>query len=408
MIEFFCTVGGYRTTKLNLFAGQHGPWYIDSILDDSHADLSGAVVVQIGSMILNGTVEPAYSGDFSLQRSLRIIAGGGGWGTQLKQKYYHDDTGVRGLTIANDAARECGETLGKFEVGKLTLPVDYCRRFGSGSLVLDRLMAAYGDLQWWVDQAGVTQCGTRPTPAADSSKYQIDTYSPLKRMAEISLDDPAVLWVGSVLSSDRLSEPQTIRDYHLHVDGDKCRVFAFTGGDASDSSRIGRAFDALLEQEASKRLFGKYRYRVHSMAPDGRVNLQAVRRICGLPDALPVSIRPGAAACWADMVQGAELLVEFIEGDNMQPIVTGFPGRGDPGFLPKSIEIGVGGSSKGAPAARMGDSGVAFLPPSAPIAGTMTIGGNPTPFVGIIDLSGPTPVLITTGSGLVNIGGGES
>ena len=400
--EFFAMVGQYRATTLDVLAGQGGPWYIDTILDDSHADLTGRVTVTVGSQRFVGTIQPAYSGSFALQRSLRVVAGAGGWGNILRQKAYHDDNGVTALTVASDAARECGETLGTFDPPATSLGRDYVRRLGTGSAVLDRIA---GDRQWWVDQAGVTHIGSRPSRTPDVTRYQVDKYSPLNRLATISLDDPALLWVGDVLASDRLSEPQTIRDIHVRVEASSFRVFAYTGGDSSDDGRLVRAVDAILDQREQAHIWGKHRFRVYSMAPDGRANLQAVRKVSGLPDVLPVVLKPGAPGLWGKLTQGSEVLVEFIGGDPAEPIVTGFAAKGEPGHCPELLEIGVT-DGDGAPAARMGDSGVAYFPPEIPVAGTMTLNGATVPFVALATIVTPAPVQLTTGSAVVSIGGG--
>ena len=392
--EFFAMVGKNRAQRLDILAGQGGAWYVDALLDDSEAVVTGQVVVTVGSLRLVGTVLPAYSGAFALQRSLRIVAGAGGWGTVLRQKAYHDDNGVTALTVATDAARDCGETLGTFDPPATSLGKDYVRRLGTGSAVLDRLA---GDRQWWVDQAGITQVGTRPSNTPDVTKYQVDTYSPLNRLATLSMDDPSILWVGDVLASDRLSEPQTIRDLHLRVEASSFRAFCYTGGDSSDDGRLARSLDAILTQRESAHIWGKHRYRVYSMAPDGRANLQVVRKVSGLPDVLPVILKPGAPGLWGKLTAGSEVLVEFIGGDPTEPIITGFSGKGEPGFVPESLELCGGG----APIARLGDTGVAFFPPVCPIAGTVEGVGA---FTGLLTITTPCPVQINTGSGKATCG----
>jgi hypothetical protein len=395
--EFFATINGDRCQQIDLYVSQTGPWYIDAILDDSDATLTGMVTVQIGTLQLKGTVVPAYSGAFVLQRSLRVIAGAGGWGTLLKAKAYHNDGGVQYKTVAQDAARECGETLGTLDFGGGSLGVDFVRPMGPGSAVLDRLLRDSGG-QWWVDQSGVTHCGSRSALTPVEGSYNVLTYSPLNRTATIGLDDPVALWVGSVIT-DRLSEPQTIRELEVHVDKSQCRVKAWTGGDESDSCRLGRAIEAYLRQRDAAHVWGCYRYRVFAMSGN-RANLQAVRRLAGLPDVLPVTIRPGVAGMWAKLRPGSEVLVEFIEGDVTQPICVGFPSKDDAHYIPESLELCVAPGKTGKPLARLGDTVDVFLPPEIPVAGTVS--GNP--FVGIITIATSVPGIISTGSDLASAG----
>jgi hypothetical protein len=108
-----------------------------------------------------------------------------------------------------------------------------------------------------------------------------------------------------------------------------------------------------------------------SMAPDGRVNLQAVRKAAGLPDVLPVAQWPGLAGSHAELAQGAEVLVEFIEGDRTMPIVTRYVGKDGPGFVPVSVSL-CGGES---PVARVGDFVDITIPAGVIIPGFNSGGG---------------------------------
>lgn len=323
MTDFFATVAGYRAQKLDVYVPQVGAWYVDAVLDDSDQMPLGLVDVQIGTLVLRGTVQASNAGDFVLQRSLRIVAGAGGWGQPVPVQHYHTDGGVDAREVAVDVARACGETLGTFAGD--SLPADFVRRFGPGSLVLERLAGAR---QWWVDQLGVTHVGIRAEAAPPEGSYQLLTYSPLQRTAILACDDPAVLWVGSVLT-DRLSTPQVIRDLEIHVDKDQLRLKAYTGGDASDASRLGRALDAIISQRAAKQLHGVYRYRVFSDPGDGTLDLQVVSPLAGLPDILPVSQVAGTAGVLSTLHGGEIVGVSFWEGDSCLPFVSHYP-PGDP------------------------------------------------------------------------------
>ena len=206
--EFFASVAGRRCTSVRLYVPQSGAWFVDAILDESAGDLTGRVSVILGTRSMSGTVVPAYSGSFVEQRSVRIVAGANGWGKHVPSKAYHSESGVKARTIALDAAREVGETLGSFDVVSDIGRIDYVRRAGWASTVLDNLL---GDRIWWVDPDGTTRGGVRENVAARSGSYNVLTYSPLNRQANIALDDPIDLWVGMTIS-DRLADPQTIRE----------------------------------------------------------------------------------------------------------------------------------------------------------------------------------------------------
>lgn len=77
------------------------------------------------------------------------------------------------------------------------------------------------------------------------------------------------------------------------------------------------------------------RYRVIKVAPaDKRLHLQIVSKRSGFPDMLPISIWPGLPGGHGEPTPGAVVLVQFIEGDPGQPIVTHFARKEDGAFLP--------------------------------------------------------------------------
>lgn len=88
---------------------------------------------------------------------------------------------------------------------------------------------------------------------------------------------------------------------------------------------------------------GPRKYRVVRMNVD-RVELQIVNRALGLPDILPIAAWPGMAGAWAKLAPGAEVLVQFIDGDPSQPIVTHFAPKGGAGFVPVDLDIDATGT----------------------------------------------------------------
>jgi hypothetical protein len=328
MVDFFANVSGRRIQRADIYAPYAGAWYADLVLDDSDGDLSGEVVITIGTLALHGTVLASASGAALGQRSLRVVAGAGGWGTPLESRAYYIESGVLALNVARDAARGAGETLADSIVfPSPVLTPHYVRRSAPASVVLERLLGAY---VWWVDADGVTYgAEQRPetTPAAES--YSVLTYSPLQRTATIAADDPAVVWPGAVLTNARLPEAQTVRDLELHVDGAECRIKVYTGGEAADASRLGRALSAILAQREARKLYGSYRYRVFADNGDGTANLQAVRRVPGLPDVLPVSQSAGIGRAVSSLSQGDIVRIAFDEGDPTMPYIASYA-AGDP------------------------------------------------------------------------------
>ena len=107
----------------------------------------------------------------------------------------------------------------------------------------------------------------------------------------------------------------------------------------SDFGRLLGALQAIAREAFPRADFAfPYRYRVVEMAVD-RVQLQAVRKLAGLPDVLPATMFPGTAGTWASLTSGSLVLVQFIEGDPSQPIVTHYSTKDDPGWRPARLVI---------------------------------------------------------------------
>lgn len=389
----FVTVDGHRVTLLRLIVGNYGPWHAECDFVDAPA-LTGAVTITVGTLTLRGTVVPSQSGTFGEQARVRVVAGAAAWGSALAAKHYHNDAGVKARLVADDAARESGETLGGFVPVAERVGNDYVRSSDApASRALEDVIGP--NVAWWVDFAGVTQVGPRPSTDLDSSAYEVLSYDPRTRIATLSVDDPGAVVIGAELS-ERLDGLQTVREYELHVDAEAMRVVAWMGGSEGEPGRLAALLRSIIKRAADGQVNSTYRYRVVRMASDGRVELQAVRRVVGLPDILPVSQWPGVAGCHAELTPGAIVLVQFIEGNRTMPIVTHYAGKDGTGFAPVSLVIG---GTTGQPAARQGDSVEVLLPPAQFVG---TIAGSPA--TGVVSWLAPkADGTITGGSGKVRV-----
>lgn len=336
MTDTFASVNGQRITAAQLLVSNVGPWVLDCDFEGEPV-LSGLVEVVLGTLKLAGTLVETQTGTFGLQLKGRIVGGNASWGKTVAAKDYHNDAGVKARLIAEDVAREVGERLGTFADAPERVGIDYVRPATRASSVIETV--AGRGVAWWVDFAGVTQVGKRIARVLDKSAYEVLFYDPRTNIATIALDDPAAMFIGATIS-ERLDTPKTVRDYTITLDGDRFHVTAWCGGSTFDRGRLAGLLAELAESAAAKLLFGKYRYRVLRMLGD-RVELQAVRHDAGLPDILPVALWPGVPGVETVLSSGAEVLVEFVEGDRTMPIVTHFAGKNDGGaaFVPVSLTL---------------------------------------------------------------------
>lgn len=403
-MTFFAEIAGQRLTSVNLHVPNRGAWFALCDFESAAPDVSGRVTLSLGKSSLVGSLVSAYTGAFGEQKRAMLVGGGGGWGNTVIARSYHNDAGVKAVLLAQDLAREVGETLGAFTPTAERVGIDYVRG-GVEREASQLLEDVIGEALWWVDFAGTTQVGERPTaPALLDGDYRVLHFNPRTRVAQLSLTDPSLLRIGSVLASPALPEAQTVREYEVQADAAGMRVLAWCGGSGRSAGRLAELWRRLATRVSSDSLFGLYRYRVVSMAVDGRVTLQGVRKAAGLPDIASISQWPGVAGAHAELTPGAEVLVAFVEGDRTMPVVTHYAGKDGAGFVPVTLTLG---GSVGSPAARQGDTVQVLLPPaviSAQFVGTVDGAPATGTVVGAITFPlNSTLGSITTGSSKVKV-----
>jgi len=221
------------------------------------------------------------------------------------------------------------------------------------------LEEAIGGVAWWVGYDGTTRIGTREVSEADVSDYQVLDHDPASNLATVAIDDLTTVGIGSILS-EGLDAPLTVYELEIMVSAEESRTVAWGGGSGAGRGRLAGIFRSLVQRSTDDRLFGKYRYRVVAMS-GVRVELQAVAQAAGLPDVLPVSVRPGVAGAHASLTGGSIVLLEFIEGDRTMPIVVGFAGKDEEGDAPAELDFSVAttlrlGSDAASEGVTLGDS----------------------------------------------------
>lgn len=348
MIVLVADVAAERAT---LTVPRRGRWQLSAVLPLSAETSVGAVVrATVDDLGLVGTVveQTTHGGRVRLE-----IVGGAAWSRHVGAKAYRDDQGVRARVVAEDAARECGAEL---ETWPAAAPVTrigpgYTRLAGPASLALD---AATGGA-WWVDLAGVTRVGERPdlddvepgiALVVERGVRTVDLAVDPGRLSAIS--------VGARLV-DGLDAPARIVSLEVDVTADEARVRAWIDPEVIRSPLVD-AVRAIVGQLLAEQLAGVYRYRVVGRRGD-RVECQRVAPLAGLPDLLPISHWPGVAGTHAELADGAELLVAFVDADPSRPIVVGYAGKDGVGWVPTSFELQASSSAAiVAPSVRLGST----------------------------------------------------
>lgn len=391
------SVNGHAVQHLQLHIGNIGPWTASVQLTQAvELQIGTAATLTVGGATLTGTVVETAS--FALGTAARIVAGHGGWSNVIARRDYHNDAGIKASLVAGDVARECGETLGGFEPESERLGADYVRPERTGAWVLEDVI---GEAAWWVDFAGVTQVGTRPSAVASADAGTLLSFAPRDNVALLAIDSLAGMVPGVTLRDTRLNTDKVIRDLEVvSTNGSALRATAWCADAAADSDttrdRLSALIESIVTHVTKRELHGVYRYRVIAMRGDKRVDLQAVRKAVGLPDVQAAQQYPGIPGMAAELTEGAEVLVQFVDGDPREPLITHYAGPGTNGFAPVGIVIG---DDAGEAAARQGDTVQVLLPPAL-FNGTI----NGLPATGAVTFLTPTADgQITGGSGKVRI-----
>lgn len=365
MGESALQVNGRSCSDGKIYVPNEGVWFADLDLTDAEP-ITGRVSITLGGSVLSGTVDDDASGVFGLRFRARVIGGAGGWRKEIKPQGYRNDAGVKASTVAADAARACGETLGTFAGAVPRLGAHYLREAGPASRTLED--AARG-APWWVGYDGITQVSARSgsTPATDT--YETISYDAQSNALQLQVNDLQAVGIGATITKD-LPSPVVVAAFELHVATSGIRMLAWTG--AGRGTNAIRALRAIVEHATSDRIMWPCRYRVVDLTGD-RVDLQIVKKGTGAPDALSVPMWPGMAGVHVVSAKGAEVIVQFVDGDRADPIVTSFAGRGGHGAIPRRLVLGAA-SGNGQDAARKGDVVEILLPP---FAFSGTIGGSP-------------------------------
>jgi hypothetical protein len=393
-------LNGFALHSVSLHVGECGVWTAECRLTEAPglATAPGTARLKIADTVLVGTIVESQA--FGLALGARVVGGAGGWGKTLRRRSYHNDAGVRAQTLAEDAAREAGETLGTFTPGVDRVGTDYARRVASAASTLEY---AAGRVAWHVDYAGVTHVAARAADVVPATAYSMLAYDPVERIAVLAVDDFGQLTPGRTLVDARLPGPMRIRDVELEsTKGSPLRATVWCGtATRADAGRLADVMRSIVTRLTDRPLHGVYRYRVVTMRDDRRADLQAVREDAGLPDLPAVSQCPGIPGLAAELTEGSTVLVCFVDGDAAEPLITHYAGPGSDGFAPVGMIIG---GDSGQPAARQNDPVEVLLPP-AQFAGVIAIGGGaPSPAQGIVTWLVPkADGVIVGGSGKVKI-----
>lgn len=329
-----------RCTTARVFQFVLGAWVVDLTLDlDNPADApsSGKATAFVGGVSMSGTVDPRNSGTFGPSARARLVAGAGAWDSVAPAQDFHVDGGVLSTQVYEQTAALIGETV--VEAEPVTFGPDFVRSSGPANRV-------FRDTPWWLDLAGVTHVGPRPTSTADASLFVRD-FDPSHNVVTFSCDT-LVLPVTAMTDARFNGASVAVNDTEQLFDRDGSTGWGWVG--PSPTSLLVGSLKSLALEATRAPYLRILRYRLilyQGPGPGGgppRLALQAVTPSAGLPDIIPLFPYSGLAGAVNELGPSQEVLVCFENADPTLPRIVGYSLEGLPlkTTLDASVELDLG------------------------------------------------------------------
>ncbi len=221
MTEPYLSFNGILANTATLRVPYAGRWLVDIDYDGDEVP-SGAATVKVGSLVLVGTVVPAFTGLFLGHVRARVIAGAGGWHKRVASRSYHDDGGVRRAEVLGALARDAGETIDTAG-DKTRMRIDFVRLAGPAGAVLEDVL---GTTPWRVDFDGVTRYGARPA-AELGAEAELLEVPPGTGALLFAAPDPLSVPIGARVVDPRLGGELVVRELEVAVTAGSARISAW-------------------------------------------------------------------------------------------------------------------------------------------------------------------------------------
>jgi len=275
--------------------------------DDQGPSENDPVELVVGSWSGIGTcIDAGVHGGI---RSIRVVAGAGGWRRAPSGLAFQNDANLSRADIAQALASSVRETV---EAGSDTLGVHWSfdPTVSAGSN-----MDALGD--WYVRDDGVTEIGSRP----DAAEFHtiVEHFDGKNGIADCLIEesDVAAVMPGALVTSDSLSIQIRVRHTRILLNPNRLVTEVYT--------REQDPFRAARHEARKLRFLGTYRYRIIEQIAD-RLQLQAVDAIAGLPDQLLVDKAHGLPGVTTECAPSGEVLIVFADGNRSLPFVSAYLG----------------------------------------------------------------------------------
>lgn len=217
----YAVINGKRLASARITMPFYGVWCADVVLAVPDT-IALSCTIQLGDLSLAGTIYRMAS--FSGSRSARVIGGAAGWRKIIPAQAYSKAQGIPMSLILGDAASLVGERINLAQ--DQLLGTTYVRETAPA----ERLLRQLAGPEWWVDNTGITQIGTRPGSAITSPFTMVD-WSGGKGRFEIATETLSDWLPGRKFSNSNVSTQQQIGMTSFVMDNDgKLRVTVLSDG----------------------------------------------------------------------------------------------------------------------------------------------------------------------------------
>lgn len=201
-MSLFASFAGSRATSARLTISSWGAAVADvQLADDAEVAPRGTLTIGDLSLVMSTLRGGAFAGS----RALRLVGGAGGWRTVAPRQAYADPKGVKLATVVRDVAAKVGETVSfASDFASRLLGQFWARADAPASEVLALTVGR----SWYVDPAGVTQIGERPTTTI-ASGFDVLDFRPNLGLVVIATETLAPWVPGAVFKSPLLAAPLT-------------------------------------------------------------------------------------------------------------------------------------------------------------------------------------------------------
>lgn len=214
----FSDLGGLRVVSGSICIPYYGLWSGDVMVSNDSPIIPTLSTLTIGNLSLACSVR--RSSAFAGVQKLRIVAGYGGWRTEIPFKQYQNRFGINASLVLNDVAMEVGEKVNvpnDFSVGN-----DYVRGNPSGLIIASQVLRNLAGQEWYCDPTGVTQLASWPSTTVATPFTVIDQDGG-RGIIEIATEDYVSWLPGCQFTSPTLNNTYT--NYGVVMTFDDAGIF---------------------------------------------------------------------------------------------------------------------------------------------------------------------------------------